>query len=162
MPKKTSEKPEQKPTQSQQPKKSKEEGREELQTKYIQLQLLKQQFKELAEQRNNVVERMSELAASVDALQKMNSVTKGSEIWSSIGSSAFVRADIKDTENVLVGIGAGIVVKSTRARSTEIINSRLEELKKIDHELLTEITRFAQAIQVLEPQVEKLAEEQQE
>jgi prefoldin alpha subunit len=149
------------PKKSAQPK-PKKDKKEELQTKYIQLQLLKQQFQELAETRNTLLERMSDITTSIDALQKLDSIKKGDEIWSSIGSSAFVKSDIKDTENVLVGIGAGVIVKENRARATELLESRLSELKKIEQEILTELSRFAQAIGQLEPQVEQLAHEQAE
>lgn len=142
--------------------KSEKDKREELQTKYIQLQLMKQQLKALVEERNIIIERVNELNTSIDALQKLEGVKKEDEMWSSVGSSTFVKSDIKDTENVLVSIGAGIVVKETRTRAIEILDERLNELKKIDTEFLSEIAKFAQAIEILEPQVEKLAEEQAE
>lgn len=139
--------------------KTKKDHQEELQTKYIQLQLMKQQLKALVEERNIIMERVNEMVISIDALQTLDSVKKEDEMWSSIGSSTFVRSDIKDTENVLVSIGAGIVVKETRARAIEILDGRMNELKKIDSEFIAEITKFAQAIEILEPEVEKLAEE---
>ena len=140
----------------------KKHDQQELQTKYIQLQLLKQQLKEMIETRNTLVERMKELLVSTDALEKLGGVKKGEEIWSSIGSSAFVKSDIKDTENVLVGVGSGIVIKETRPKAIEILQARIGELKKIDQELISELTKFAQAIEMLEPQVEQLMHEQQE
>jgi prefoldin alpha subunit len=144
----------------QQKEKTREERQEELQAKYLQLQLLKQQLNELAETRNSIIERAGELATSIDALQKLDKVVKGDEIWSSIGSSAFVRSDIKDTQHVLVGIGAGVVIKETGEKAVKIMEGRLQDLKNLERELLEEVAKFARAIELLEPQVEALAHEQ--
>jgi prefoldin alpha subunit len=132
---------------------------EELQTKYIQLQVLKQQLSAFIEEKQTVDERVNELNMTVDALHKLDDVTKGGEIWSSIGSSAFVRSDIKDTEKVLIAIGAGVVVRETRERAIEILQERADALNKINNDIMTEIMKFSGAIEQLEPEVERLAQE---
>lgn len=142
--------------------KQKADKREELQTKYIQMQLLRQQFKEMAEQRNALIERVGELQTTIDALEKLDSVKTGSEMWSSIGSSAFVRSDIKDIDSVLIGVGAGVVVRKTRTQAASVLGKRMDDLRAVDNELLEEIAKFAQAIEVVEQQVEKLAEQVKE
>jgi prefoldin alpha subunit len=137
---------------------AKKKQEENLQTKYIQLQLLKQQFSAFVEEKQRIDEKAGELNTTIDALHKLDDIEKGGEIWSTLGSGSFVRSDIKDTENVLVAIGAGVVAREKRERAIEILQSRLEELTKLNNDVMTEITRFAQAIAQLEAEVEKLAE----
>lgn len=134
----------------------------ELQKKYLQLQLLKHQTNALVEEKQAVDARIQELAVSVHALNGMERIGKGSEMWSSLGSGAFVRSDIKDTTHVLVGIGAGVVIRETREKSVALLQSRMQELHELDRQLMQEITAFGGEIAKLEPEVQKLVEKEQQ
>ena len=129
----------------------------ELQRRYVQLQLLKQQLSTFLEEKSLVDEKVSELVVTIDALRNLGSVKKGEEIWSGLGSGSFVRSDIKDVDRVLISVGAGVVIKEEKNRAIDIMQSRLEELNDIDRDLLTEINRFSDQISKLEPEVQRLA-----
>jgi prefoldin alpha subunit len=68
-------------------------------------------------------------------------------------------SDVKDTENVLINIGAGVVIKGTRKQSMEILQSRLDELENVDRSLLAEIVKYKEEIDRLEPEVQQLAQQ---
>lgn len=137
----------------------KAEKEREIQKKYIQAQLLKQQINAMIEQKNAIDERITELKITEDALNKLVDVKKGEEIWSSIGSGAFVRSDIKDNDNVLIGVGAGIVLKKDRGRASAILEERVNEMKKVDLEIMEEVTNYARQIEQLESEIQSLAEQ---
>ncbi|MBI4170175.1 MAG: prefoldin subunit alpha [Candidatus Aenigmarchaeota archaeon] len=120
------------------------EDDKELQKKYLMLQILKQQLSALLEEKNALNEKVAEIATTIQALEKLADVKKGEEMWSSLGSGAFARSDIKDTENVLVAVGAGVVVKETKERGIEILKLRLDHLQKLDAELVAEINKFGE------------------
>jgi len=134
----------------------KQDPKEELQAKYVQYQLLKQQMQAYIEEKSLVDQRLQELNATIDALHKMDTIKKGDEIWSTIGSGAFVRSNIKDIEKVLVALGAGIVSRETRERAIEIIQSRLEEMNTVNAEILAELTNISKQLKKLEPELEQL------
>src|SRR3989338_9302754 len=140
---------------------SKKQDRQELQEKYLELQVLKQQISNYVEQKQAVDEKIAELNASIAALKALPNVKKGEEMWSSLGSGTFVRSDIKDVEKVLVAIGAGIVTKETLPKAIEILESRAKELNNISEEIVKQANSLVERINELEPQFEKLAEEQQ-
>ena len=123
----------------------------ELEKKYIQLQMLRQQFNAFVEEKNLLNEKVSELVVTIDALSKLGSIKQGDEIWSSLGSGAFVRSDIKDIEKVLIGIGAGIIVKEEKNNALEILHNRLSELSGIDSEMVAEINKLGRIITHLSP-----------
>ena len=127
---------------------------QELQKRYMTLQILKQQLTAMAEEKSALASKIDEISMTTEALKKLESIKKGEEIWSTMGSGAFVRSDIKDTDNVLVAAGAGIVVKETRQRGIEILSGRLDELRKIDEQLAVEITKFGTQVQRLELQLQ--------
>lgn len=132
----------------------------ELQRKYLQLQLLKQQLNALLEEKSFVDEKVSEIVVTIDALQNLGKVKKGEEIWSGLGSGSFVRSDIKDVDKVLISVGAGVLIKEERSRAIDILQSRLEELNKIDRDLVAEINRFGDQINRLEPEIQRLAQKE--
>ena len=132
----------------------------EIQRKYLQLQLTKQQLTALIQEKNAIDERVAEMTVTINALNGFGAVKPGNEMWSPLGSGAFVISGIKDTENVLVSVGAGVVVKETKERAIELLNSRLEEIMKFDKEIVTEINRFSGQMEKIEEEMQKLAEKE--
>ncbi len=133
----------------------------ELQTKYVQLQLMKQQISAFMEEKNLIDEKISELAVAVDALNRLDDVKKGEEMWSSLGGSVFVRSDVKDVEQVLIGIGAGVVLKKQRNDAIAALQSRLDELTTLDRNIVAEINKLSEHMESIESDVQKLAEKEQ-
>lgn len=133
----------------------------ELQTKYLQLQLLKQQASAFMEEKNLVDEKVSELVNTINALNKLADAKKGHEILSPIGGSVFLSSDIRDTEKVLVGVGAGIILKKQRTEAIGILQSRLEELTQLEKSIVSEIRKFSEQMESLETDVQNLAEQEQ-
>ena len=127
-----------------------------LQRKYIQLQLLKQQTQALLDEKKLISERVTEMTMTSNALQKMEYMKKGNEIWSTLGSGVFLRSDVKDTDKVFVAVGAGAVIKGTRANAVKILESRIEELKKADADITAQINKFAEQMNTLEPEIMKI------
>ena len=131
---------------------------QELQRKYAQLQLLKQQLNTFLEEKMMVDEKVAEIVNSMDAIKSLEKVKKGDEIWSGLGSGSFLNSAVKDTAKVLVSVGAGILIKENRSRAIEILQSRLDELNKIDKELVAEINKFSDQASNTELEIQKLAE----
>ena len=135
-----------------------EVNEQELQKKYFQFQMMKQQLTALVEEKNAIDEKISEISMSIESMKKLENIKKGDEMWSSLGSGAFVRSDVKDIDNVFVAAGAGVVIKQKRSAGIEILASRLEQLQKIDIELITEINKFSEQAQRLEQELQHAVE----
>ena len=136
----------------------KEKLEKEVQRKYLQLQMYKHQLNALVEEKNNIDARIGEMRMTINSLEKLTEIKKGDEIWSSLGSNAFVMSDIKNTDSVLINIGAGVVVKSTRKHSIEILQSRLDEINEVNQSLAAEILKYSEEVGKLEPEVQRLAQ----
>ncbi|MBI2232669.1 MAG: prefoldin subunit alpha [Candidatus Aenigmarchaeota archaeon] len=132
--------------------------KKDLQKKYVQLYLVREQLKAMAEEKSAIEAKLNEFLVSVEAISKLEGVKAGEEIWSPLGSGIFVRSGIKDTENVLVSIGAGIVVKRPGKDALEILKARLEELVNIDTQLTAEMEKLKHQGDSLEKQLEELAD----
>ena len=140
---------------------SKDEAGQELQKKYIELQMLKQHVNSLVEQKQVIDEKRTELAITLNALNNLHSIAKGDEIWSTLGSGTFVKSDIKDHTNVLVAVGAGVVVSETTENAAKIIESRMADLETIERDIIKQAEAYIERINKLEPDVQRLAEEAQ-
>ena len=134
----------------------KENRQEELQHKYIELQILKQQISQYVEQKQALDEKQGEMNATIEALRKIDTIKEGDEMWSSLGSSTFVRSDIKDTKKVLVAVGAGVVTKKPVERAIEILESRVKDRDALSTQIVEQANALRERINALEPQVQKL------
>lgn len=134
---------------------------QEIQRKYLQLQMLKQQLSALLEEKNIVDEKISEILTTTNALNELGKVKQNEEIWSPLGSGAFVRSDIKDRGKVLIGIGSDVVIKESRTKAIEILQERLKEIIEIDKELSAEIEKFNSQITKLEPEIQEMIQNEQ-
>ncbi len=133
---------------------------EELQKKYITFQLAKQQLEAMLEQKNTLEKRMSELAATMEALEGLEKAKKGEDIWSTLGSGAFVQSSLKDADKVLVSVGAGVAIRKGREEAIAILRARIDELRELGEELVRLLTRHAEQTSLLETEVQKLAEKE--
>jgi len=131
-----------------------------MQRKYVQMQLLKNQLNGLIDEKKMINERVEELMVTLNALQNLEYMKSGNEIWSTLGSSVFVMSDVKDTENVLVGVGAGVVIKDTRENAIKIVESKLNEINRFDQEIVAEINKHTEQINRVEMELYKMQEEE--
>src|SRR3989338_2909447 len=134
---------------------------QELQEKFIQLQVMKQQAQSYLEEKQKVDSALTELTMTLEAMKKLKGAKKDNEIWPTLGSGAFITGEITDISNIMIGVGAGIVVKKSLAEATEVMEKRVADMRKVDGELMGELTGIVETIQTLEPEVEKLAEKLQ-
>src|SRR3989338_7805110 len=136
-------------------KKVKPNREQEMQEKYIEVQILKQQISAYVEQKQALDEKQNEIGATIEALKTLPTVKSGEEMWSNLGSGTFVRSDIKDTEKVLVAIGAGVVSKEPLARAIDILESRLNEINEAIEQIIMQANAMVERINQLEPELEK-------
>ena len=141
---------------------SNEDAQKEIQRKYMQLQLSKQQLQAFLEEKMQVEQKLNEMAMTIDALNKISDVKNADEMWSPLGSSTFLRSDIKDVENVLVEVGAGVVLKKKREDAITILQGRFTELSGLNNQLAAEINRFGEQINRIEPELQRMIEKERQ
>lgn len=143
------------------PEKEEESPSQEIQRKYIQVQMLRQYLTAMAEEKAKVDEKTNEATLTAIAMRKLKEQPKGQEMWSAFGSDVFVMSDIKDREKVIVGIGAGVFVKKDVDEAVATIEHRKGELEKIGTSLAEEALRLQAELMRLEPELQALAEKAQ-
>jgi prefoldin alpha subunit len=134
---------------------------EEIQEKYIHLQLVRQQLSTFIEEKSMLEKKMHEMNMSLESIRELKKTKKGIKMWAPLGSGSFVASDIKDNSNVLVSVGMGVMVKKNNDEAVEILSNRLEDMKKLDIEMLKQMIQISQFAEKLEEDLQKLAEKQE-
>jgi prefoldin alpha subunit len=73
---------------------------------------------------------LSETLISSTTLEGINHKLKGTETLVPIGSDSYVKAEISDSEKVIMGIGAGVCMEKKIEDSIAELKSRQAELEK--------------------------------
>ena len=72
----------------------------------------------------------------------------------------FVKAEIKNTSDLLVNVGAGAVVQKDLASAKKLIQNQLEEMKKVHEKMVNEIEKMARRAAEIEEEIQKLMPQQ--
>jgi prefoldin alpha subunit len=131
----------------------------ELQRIYLQLQIMKKQLNDMMEKKLMVEQKINEIMNTINSVNHIRKTKKGEEVWVSLGSTLHVKTRIEDTENVAIGIGAGIVAKKTIDEAFEILEKRLNELVDINNQISDEVNQYSGQIEEMEKKFQEMAKE---
>ena len=120
-------------------------NKEEDNQKYIAQQILGQQLQQIEQQIASVDMQIIELISLKDSLIELTKV-KSKKIYTPLGAGVFIESELKKVDDVLVNVGAGIVVKKDANSAAELISSQVEELKKIKDQIQKEFDELVSSL----------------
>ena len=123
---------------------------EEKQQKYLQLQMLDQQIKQVQQYLQTFDQQLVEIRNVISSLKELSKLKKGDQILAPLASGIFVKAKLEDNNEVRVNVGTNIVVtkniedavKMLQEQEAEITQYRSDTLVKFD-----ELIKQAEALQ---------------
>ncbi len=127
-----------------------EKEKQQLQEKYMQMQLIEQQMQQIQKQLKLIEQQMQELILTEQALDDLKNTKTGTEILVPLASGIFVKAELKDNKELAVNVGADTVVKKDVGEAKKLITNQLEEITKIQQDLTENMEKLnlsAQSIQ---------------
>ena len=127
-----------------------------LQEKYVELQLLSMQIKQLEEQLSLLDQKSAELANLHDALHKLHELKPGTKSFVPIGPGVFASGAIEHTNEVLLNVGAGVIVKKSVHEAEESVTKQLEQLEDITLELSHNLKEYIAKAQAVEAELNDL------
>ena len=116
------------------------ENRQALQQKYMELQMLDQQIKQVQKQLQMINEQLTEIDLISQGLDDLSKTKQGSEILVPVG--IFLKADIKDAEDLIVNVGAGVAVKKNISQTKEMLAVQRDEIKKLQIHLSSDLNNL--------------------
>lgn len=117
----------------------------ELQRKLIQVELLKEQTRQLQTQQATITNQLVELENTKISLNESKNSKEGDDILIPFGGGVYTSGKLGNIKKVLVDVGAGVAVNKTIAETSKYLEKQQnnlkeamgkinEELKKIDNE----------------------------
>jgi prefoldin alpha subunit len=126
--------------------------------KYLEMQILSQQIKQLQQQIMNLENQMVELEVLEDNLEELKKVKEGTEILVSMGAGIFAKAQLKDNKKVIVNVGTNTMVKKEIDDAKKLVTDQLDQMKQLIAEITGELEKAAIRIQETQQEIQEMME----
>ncbi|MCG3217854.1 MAG: prefoldin subunit alpha [Candidatus Heimdallarchaeota archaeon] len=125
-----------------------------------QIQYYEQQAENLEQQVRSLDQIVMQYTLVKQTFQEISPVSAGNEILIPIGPTAFMKGTISDTEKVLVGVGADVLIEQPISVALEMMTEKIAEFNEIRTNIVTQYTKTAEALTMLKRSFE-LQQQQQ-
>ncbi|MBW2999678.1 prefoldin subunit alpha [Candidatus Woesearchaeota archaeon] len=129
----------------------------EIQNKYLELQMIGQQIKQVQQQIQALDNRLMELNVVEQSLDDLGEVKTGTEILVPISSGIFAKAELKDNKDLMVNVGANTVVKKTIPKTKDMLTEQTTEINKYKEQMLMQVNQLIEHAKALEKEIEEKA-----
>ena len=120
-----------------------EKDAQKLQQKYIEMQIMDQQMKQIQQQIQLIESQLVEVENTKQALNDLQKTNNGSEILAPISNGIFLKATLTDNQKLRVNVGSGTVVEKTIPEVMDIIEEQEGEIKKAYGQLTAEMQKLS-------------------
>ncbi|HJN57280.1 MAG: prefoldin subunit alpha [Candidatus Woesearchaeota archaeon] len=130
---------------------------EQLQKLYLEFQMLDQHIKQLEKQNTVLNSQLTELIITNQGLEDMKKVKKDTEILVPLSSGIYAKAELKDSNNFIVNVGSNLTVVKDLTSTKKLIETQVDELKKLQENTITELQKYTTKAAMLETEINKIA-----
>ena len=103
---------------------------DEMRQLLVEIRMLEGTARVLSSRLDIVTGALAETQTAKSTLEGTKPTGKDAEMLIPIGSGSFVKAKLQDSEHILIGVGAGVVLEKTFDDSIKDLNVRASELDK--------------------------------
>ncbi len=135
-----------------------EKDQEYLQERYVEAQLIAKQVEQLKLQMQFIQEEIREVQGGLAALDDIAKSKPDSEVMVPLANGIFVRGTLRETDRLLVGVGASVVVEKDVPSTKEILGQRQNILESNHIEFIQAITRMEERGRQLEAEMRTVIE----
>ena len=136
-----------------------EKKHEELKEKYVELQLIGEQIKQLQQQAQVLEEQSVELTMTLQGLEDLEKTTQDKEILVPISTGIFTKAQLKAGQGLIVNVGGNILVKKDVKTTIEMTKDRIETVEQYQKGTLQNLQTLATRANELDEELTKLTQE---
>ncbi|MEA3229404.1 MAG: prefoldin subunit alpha [archaeon] len=131
------------------------DSEQEMQSKLIELEMLKQQIGQLDKQGMEINAKIMDVNAAVQTLGDLEKHNGNADALVPIGSGMFLKAALQDPKNVVVNVGADVAVMKPTSSAKAIMTDIKEKYEKMLMEIENEMIGFQTNAQRLYSQLEQ-------
>ncbi len=136
--------------------------KDDVSEKYLELQMLEQQLKQVNQQIVNINAQVLELQRIESNLDDIAKTKGDTEILVSLGGGVLGKAELKDNQTVLMNVGANVVVEKDIPSSIEMIKHQIVQMKDVAMQMEQEFQILAMNSQVLQRDLQEMVSEMKE
>lgn len=118
-------------------------------------QVYQYQAEGIAQQINMVKMTIRDVETALTTITALKDEPSGIETLVPIGFGSFVKANLINTDNIVVGIGAGVSIEKNIDDAKSFLEKRKDELTKYLEQLNSTISKIGQELQNIEKLVQK-------
>ena len=133
-----------------------EEKEKKAQEMYMEYQMLDQHIKQLQKQLEVVAHQLLELSATSNTLDEFKKIQEGKAVFVPLSSGIFAKASIAESSELLVNVGANVVVKKDIDSTKKLIQFQIEEIKKIQKRAIEDLEKMVNRAGHLEMELQKM------
>lgn len=131
---------------------------EELQKKYIELEIYDKQLKQIQEQVEKFDTQMQELSSISESLGEIGKVQAGNEILVPVSTGIFAKAKVDRIDKFVVNVGASVAVERSVDETVTLIDEQMLEITKHRNHLAELFTDLSERAQMLQAELQKMIE----
>jgi len=131
------------------------DDRQRLEQMVNQINMYQSQLELLQQQIETIRASVAELASAEESLNEIEG-KENMETFVPIGAGSFVIAEIKNTDQVIMGLGAGAAAKKSIGEARESISSQKKELEQLMEKMNGDIQKLTDFIVEKSPEAEAL------
>ncbi|NIO21421.1 MAG: prefoldin subunit alpha [Candidatus Aenigmarchaeota archaeon] len=129
----------------------------ELQEKYLLYQILQQNLENLKQQLEMVEKQFIEIKTTEEIFKDFKNRKGTDDVLLPLGSGCYGKGDVRDLKNVMVNVGANIMVNKTTESAKLFMREREKELERASKEIQEHMVKTANDINQTAMEIQKLA-----
>jgi len=133
----------------------KKNSKEELEKAYFKLQILEQEAKNVENNIRELERKRMELEVVSSSLDEIKN-QKGNRALIPVGSGIFMEGRIDNKNEVIMNIGANVMLKKKLVDAKKIIQEQIKEIGLLDEKLKTELSMILKEMNALRPVLENV------
>ncbi|MDP4012785.1 MAG: prefoldin subunit alpha [Candidatus Nanoarchaeia archaeon] len=116
-------------------------SKEDLQKKYLELQILEQQLSQLQQQSQILHQQIQELSFLSEAIDGVSKVKKDTEMLIPLGAGVYAKGELKDNKEVIMNVGANTTTVKSTKEARVIIEDQISQLKNMLDQIALELNK---------------------
>lgn len=133
------------------------EKNKQVQEKYLELKLLEKQINQIQQQISIFNNQIMEFRELIQNLNTLKQTKQDTEIFSSLGAGIFIKAEIKDTKEVLMNVGSNTFVTKNIEEADKLVNKQITDITDAIKQFEYNLQEAAERAQQLEKEIMTLS-----
>jgi len=128
---------------------------EEIQKKYMQMQMMQQQIQQMHKQLEQLQEQKASLRASIMSIEELQNSKEEREILTPVSQGVFVKSKVNAVKEVLVNVGEGIVVTKKTEDAIKLVQDQVDEIDKMSEDFVNKMNENLRNVSEIEGELKE-------